>query len=142
MATGMPITDGLAGTSILVIDDDNDALYLLATCLERAGANVLRAASVDAALALLTTWGADVVLCDLHLPEVDSYGFLSSMRAIRKLRDVPVVAISGSHPTLERERSLRAGFARYLTKPARLGEVVAAVKSVVASHRERARLVA
>jgi CheY-like chemotaxis protein len=116
--------DLLRGSTILVVEDDRDTLELFATSLVRIGAEVRMAASALAANALLAEWRPDAVLCDLHLPGVDGYSLLDTIRANPTLRDLPVIAISGSHPAIERARSENAGFTSYLVKPARLSEMV------------------
>lgn len=122
----------LRGTSVLVLEDDRDTLELFGASLSKLGADVRCASSADAALAILATWRPHAILCDLHLPGVDGYGFLERVRALPHLRDIPVIAVSASHPELERGRAVHAGFDRHVAKPARLAEIVAAVASVVA----------
>jgi CheY-like chemotaxis protein len=119
--------DELQGRSVLVIDDDPDTLELYAVSLAKLGADVRRARNADGAFAVLHAWRPDIVLCDLHLPDVDGYDVLAGIRADPWLMRMPVIAITGSHPTVEQERSQRAGFARCLTKPARMRELVDAI---------------
>jgi len=118
----------LQGTSVLVVDDDAETLALFVQTLERLGANVSGATSAGSALSILAVWHPDVMLCDLHLPEVDGYALLGKIRERADLADVPVIAISGSHPDLEGERCRREGFADHLTKPARLATIVSAIR--------------
>ena len=101
----------LAGLAILVLDDDADALELFAGTLRRMGADVRAASTAEGALATARTWRPDAVLCDLHLPSVDGYAFLAQLRAIEGRRFVPVIAVSASHPGVERDKALAAGFA-------------------------------
>jgi CheY-like chemotaxis protein len=117
-------TDAMTGTSILVIDDDLDALELMVGSLRRLGADVRPARSAEEALGLLAARRPDAVLCDLHLPDRDGYALLESIRTDATLDDVPVIAISASHPDVERERSTHAGFAQHLLKPTRLSDIV------------------
>jgi CheY-like chemotaxis protein len=124
----------LQGRSILVVDDDSDAVELFATSFQKLGAEVRTARGVEIALALLAARRPDVVLCDLHLPGLDGYSLLEGMRSDPSLCDVPVIAISGSHPSIERERSLAAGFAQHLTKPMKLREIVSALVAVIESR--------
>ena len=131
----------LAGIAILVLDDDADALDLFAGSLRRMGADVRAASTAEGALAEAGSWRPDAVLCDLHLPNVDGYAFLARLRAIEGRRVVPVIAVSASHPVVEREKALAAGFVDYLAKPARVADMVAAVTRVIASAAEHAEAV-
>jgi CheY-like chemotaxis protein len=121
--------ESLQGTSVLVVDDDDETLSLYVQSLKRLGATVRAAPSAEGALAALEAWRPDVMLCDLHLPGVDGYMLLERMRERDELKDVPVIAISGSHPTLERERCRLAGFHAHLTKPVRLEAIVSAIRA-------------
>ena len=126
----------LAGISILVLDDDADALDLFVGSLRKLGADVRAASTAEGALAIATSWRPDAVLCDLHLPEVDGYTFLARLRAIGGRRVVPVIAVSASHPEIERDKALAAGFADYLVKPTRIANVVAALSRAIAGASE------
>lgn len=123
----------LEGITVLVVDDEPDTLDLFATSLSRLGADVRSARTVEDALAILDGWKPDAVLCDLHLPGEDGYSLIERVHANPALKALPLIAISGSHPALEREKSLSAGFAEHLTKPTRIRDIVQAVSSVVAA---------
>ena len=120
--------------AVLVIEDDPDAQQLFVACLQRLGADVRAASSVTEALALLQAWRPDVALCDLNLATVDGYDLLAQLRADVTLAKIPVVAISGSHPELERDRALRAGFVEHLAKPTKLRAIVETLLAAIASR--------
>lgn len=121
----------LAGVSLLLLEDDNDTRELFARSLTKAGANVRTAGTAEQALQILEGWRPAAVICDLHLPDVDGYGFLERVRRCSQFADLPMIAISASHPSIERDKSLGAGFAAHLTKPSKLSDVIATVAKVV-----------
>ena len=123
----------LAGVSLLVLEDDRDTRELFANSLTKLGAHVRSAASAEAALQILETWTPDAILCDLHMPDVDGYAFLERGRAFEHLDKVPRIAISASHPSVERQKALDAGFATHLTKPSKLSDIIGAVNLLVAT---------
>ncbi|MDQ3364534.1 MAG: response regulator [Myxococcota bacterium] len=125
----------LTGLGLLVLEDDRDTRELFAASLTKLGAEVRSASTAEAALAHLETWRPDAVLCDLHMPGVDGYSFLAQVQQQPALRGIPVIAISASHPDIERSRALEAGFAAHLTKPSKLSEIISAVTTLV--QRER-----
>jgi CheY-like chemotaxis protein len=125
----------LEGRAVLVVDDDADTLELYASALEKLGANVQRAKSAEVAMALLLAWRADVVLCDLHLPDFDGYSVLDFVKNDSALCNMPVIAISGSHPTVERARALEMGFVRYFTKPTKLRDIADSLIAVIEARR-------
>src|SRR5690242_16636965 len=97
----------LQGTSVLVVDDDPETLSMYVQTLERLGATVSGVTDVLGAMSILDVWHPDVILCDLHLPTLDGYALMERVQANEGLSDVPVIAISGSHPTVERDRCAR-----------------------------------
>ena len=125
--------NAFANHAILVVDDDADTLELFASAFVKLGAEVRRAATAEAALeAFADGWRPDAVLCDLHLPGRDGYALRQDV--LRIAGEVPMIAISGSHPAVERERALAAGFARYFAKPTRLRELLESSLDVIAGR--------
>jgi CheY-like chemotaxis protein len=119
----------LAGVSLLVLEDDRDTRELFARSLAKAGANVRTADSAERALEILESWRPAALICELHIPNVDGYGFLRQVRDREGLADLPLIAISASHPSVE--KAIDAGFAAHLTKPSKLSDVIATVSKIV-----------
>jgi CheY-like chemotaxis protein len=118
---------GLQGISILVLEDDRDTIELFASSLRKLGGDVRTATTAAAALDILADWQPNAILCDLHLPDSDGYAFLARLRAIGEHSTTPVIAISASHPQIERDRALEAGFADYVVKPHRIAQIAAVI---------------
>jgi sigma-B regulation protein RsbU (phosphoserine phosphatase) len=102
---------------ILVVDDDAGNRDLLARRLQRYGATVTAVEDGLRALTLLRKEQFDLVLLDLVLPGLDGYQVLVKVKADQKLRDVPVIMISGLDQENGIARCLEAGAEDYLTKP-------------------------
>lgn len=128
--TATRLAGALNRVSVLVVEDDPDTLEIFTLSLGAVGANVKSAGSAEAALAVLATWKPDIILSDLHLPGVDGYSLIEHLHSDDRFRSIPMISISGSHPELETERSKQAGFARHLTKPSKLADIVRAVAAV------------
>lgn len=75
----------------------------------------------------------DAIVLDLHLPDLDGYEVLQRLRADPATAGIPVLALSADAGPEARERSLRAGFSDYLTKPVAFAELVAALGQTPAS---------
>ena len=86
--------------TVLVVDDEPDALQLFGRMLEAAGRDyrVLRASNGREALDLLRWQRPDVILCDLVMPEMDGYQLLGAINQDSALRDIPVIIISARDP--------------------------------------------
>lgn len=78
---------------ILVIDDEEGVRRVIGKILVRAGHDVLEAPDGKVALSLLKEEAADLVICDLFMPEMDGVEVLRQLR--RDYPNLRVVAISG-----------------------------------------------
>ena len=108
----------LASTTILVVDDQQDALELLVSVLESAGATVLPAQSADEALRLAVDRRPQVLVSDLGMPGTDGYTLLRQIRATLGAEAPHVtIALTAYAGERDRERSAAAGFQRHLAKP-------------------------
>jgi CheY-like chemotaxis protein len=107
----------LKGRTILVVDDDPDALELLHMILESCGAKVLAASTTLHARGYLLTVTPDLFVCDLALPREDGPAFIRSVRASSNpaLARVPAVAITAFYEDYPPTNALE--FAAYFQKP-------------------------
>lgn len=117
--------------TILVVDDDQDVRFVVASSLRQAGFNVEEAETGDLALQKLMPGGAhaDAVISDISMPGLSGVEMLKVIRS-RDL-DLPVVLLTG-RPSLETAiEAVEAGALRYLTKPAATAEIVEAMDQAV-----------
>ena len=99
---------------VAVIDDDRFIRYLLDLHLRKAGYEVFAAEdAVDAGRVILER-KPDLILCDVDMPFMDGYEFVSALRADPTTRDIPVIFLTVSKTLDERAKPLRAG---HLVKP-------------------------
>ena len=103
------------GERLLVVDGEDSDRDALVHALRGRGFDVQGAGGGSEGLATLTTWPADLVLCDLSARVEDGRPMIEALS--RELPDVPVIVVTGE-PTLEEVmRVLRLGATDYLTKP-------------------------
>jgi CheY-like chemotaxis protein len=122
----------LDGVHVLAVDDDPDAVRLVAELLEAAGARVTTAASADEALRLMDTEPPEVLVTDLGMPQVDGFQLLDRIRAHHnpRVRRVPAAALTAYARSEDRVKALRAGFQIHLAKPIDPTEMITAVASL------------
>jgi signal transduction histidine kinase/ActR/RegA family two-component response regulator len=128
----------LEGVSVLVVDDNSDALDVLSATLETAGADVRTATSGAEALAHWNHDPAQVLLCDIAMPDIDGLELLRRIREedARTGRYTPAVALS-AHAGREHEvRSVRAGFACHLTKPQNAVNLIRTLSDVLSRRTQ------
>jgi len=134
-AKGASVASGprqmLPGLRVLVVEDNAASMLVLARILERLGCKVLCATSVAEAHKLLSTDGQliDVLISDIGLPDGSGHDVMRAARKfVPKLRGG--IALSGFGSDDDVQNSLNAGFARHLTKPARVRELQSALSEL------------
>jgi ATP-binding cassette subfamily B protein len=132
----------LAGRSVLVVDDHEDAREVVAALLESCGAHTHAYGSGSDTLGHLRSrprgeW-PDVLVADVGLPGMDGYTLLRSVRRLEAERGtplserVPAIALTGFAEVSDRARAVLAGFQAHLAKPVDPAELVESVERLLA----------
>lgn len=109
---------------VLVVDDEEAVLTLFRKTFERAHFDVDTAPDGAAAIDCLRNNDYDLLVTDLQMPGV---GGLSVIREARRLgNDVPVVIVTGRSTEASAIEAINLGVSAYLTKPFRMGNIMAA----------------
>ncbi len=121
----------LEGIRVLVVDDDADALEVLAAMLTSYGAETRAANSVASALVALRSFTPDVLLSDIGMPVEDGTTLVRRLRSEVQGGDrVATIALTAYAREEEAERVLRAGFDRHVAKPANPEALVALIRDL------------
>jgi class 3 adenylate cyclase len=102
---------------ILVVDDNASNRGLLRRRLEREGHRAIEARSGRQALAMLDAEEVDLILLDLMMPDMNGLQVLERLKGHDRLRNIPVIMISGLQETGSVIRCIEAGAEDYLPKP-------------------------
>jgi len=102
---------------ILVADDNQLNLKLACEVLELAGHQIVAATNGREAVALAASERPDLVLMDLRMPVMNGEQAMERLKADARTRHIPVVALTASAMTGEREQLLSTGFDGYISKP-------------------------
>jgi CheY-like chemotaxis protein len=121
--------DALAGTKVLLVDDDYRNLFAIKALLERSKAAVKIAGSgADALYALQRTPEIDIVLMDIMMPNMDGYEAIRQIRTNVRFASLPIIAVTAKVNAGERGRCLDAGANDYVPKPINTAELVDAIQ--------------
>jgi CheY-like chemotaxis protein/nitrogen-specific signal transduction histidine kinase len=125
-----PVPDpSLAGTRILIIDDDVRNVYALTSALEDRGVEVLTAEDGRQGIEVLEGSPAvDLVLMDIMMPGMDGYETTRAIRRMSGFKDLPIIALTAKAMRGDREKSLAAGASDYITKPVEINQLLSLMR--------------
>jgi CheY-like chemotaxis protein len=123
----------LAGTTVLVVDDEPDARVLVSRIVEERGARAVMAPSADEALRLLESGSVNLIVSDIGMPDFDGYQLIQKIRALGKaeVRNIPAIALTAYARSDDRQRALLAGYQMHLAKPVEPRELIAGIASLL-----------
>lgn len=127
----------MAAPRVLIVDDEPDILAALETFLNAAlGAEVLKADSGAAGLAVLGKTPVDLVVSDFRMPVMDGLHFLRRAAELRpEVPRILLTAFPDMHLAIQAINEAR--IARFLTKPVEPDQLAAAIKDLLSDSRRR-----
>ncbi|MDD2542051.1 MAG: response regulator, partial [Desulfuromonadaceae bacterium] len=117
-------------TSVLIIDDSVTVRERIIRTLESFNlfSRYYEAEDGLEGFKKLLSSPVDIILCDLEMPRIDGFKFLSMLKARPDLQDVPVIILTGMDDRERKIKGLEQGASDYITKPFDPEELVARVK--------------
>jgi CheY-like chemotaxis protein len=109
---------------ILLVEDDADSREALRRLLTGQGHHVHPVHDFGSALDIVSREPIDLLVSDIGLPGKDG---CELMKAVKKLYNVPGIALTAYVSEEDEARCLAAGFAHYIDKPVKFDDVLAAV---------------
>lgn len=104
-------------TKILIIEDNEQNLYLMRFLLEHEGFEVLSAMDGREGIEMASRKRPDAILLDIQLPFLDGYSVARELRKIDYLAVVPIIAVTSYAMPDDRGKCLAAGATGYMEKP-------------------------
>jgi len=104
-------------TRILVIEDNEQNLYLTRFILERGGMEVIEARDGRTGLAAARESAPDLILLDIQLPEMDGFEVARTLRGEERTAGTPIVALTSFIMAEDRARVMDAGCDGMIEKP-------------------------
>jgi two-component system, cell cycle response regulator DivK len=104
-------------TTILVIEDNLQNMYLMRFLLEGHGFTVLSATDGQEGIDMANRMRPDCILLDIQLPKLDGYGVATALRADSTLNNIPIIAVTSYAMMGDREKALACGATDYIEKP-------------------------
>jgi CheY-like chemotaxis protein len=104
---------------VLVVDDDQSNLQMIAHLLRVHGASVMISSDSTGAVDIAKGWGPDALILDIGMPVKDGYQLLPELRAAlgKDKKTLPAIAVTGFASQEDAAKALRAGFQAHVAKP-------------------------
>jgi PAS domain S-box-containing protein len=128
----------LTNKTVLIVDDEQDAILLLQHTIEEFGCNTLVADSGAEGLKLAAEHLPDLILMDVLMPEMNGWEFLINLKSDAALSDIPVIVVSVVASDL---RGVSLGLVDFLDKPVKPDELYKLACKNLQRKRGRALLV-
>ena len=129
-----------AAYRVLVVDDDPDMVRFLAHLLQREGMSVETAGDGKSALLKVMTSPPDLMLLDVVMPGVSGFDVCRELKSDEATALIPIVLVTALEDTESRVRGIEAGADDFLSKPVKLEELIARVKTLRRLHETRKEL--
>lgn len=113
---------------VLVVEDDEDTAEVVCTLLQDAGYETISVETGEDALSGITHFEPDLVLLDIHLPDMNG---LEVLRTVRAHSFLPMIILSGYGNDRDRVEALEVGADDYMSKPFSPEELVARVRALL-----------
>jgi DNA-binding response OmpR family regulator len=109
--------EAIRAPQIMVVDDDQDTVAILARHLQREGFVPIEANSGAQCLKLVQENEVDVILLDLMMPDMDGFQVVRELRANPVTAEIPVIMITARDDLDARAEGMRLGVSDFLAKP-------------------------
>ncbi|MBN2507307.1 MAG: response regulator [Verrucomicrobia bacterium] len=126
----------LSGKKVLVIDDSQDILTVIAEYLNLFGIEAHTAADGATGIHMAREHHPDLIICDVTMPGMDGYETLKALRQGDATATIPFIFLSGATDKINMRRGMELGADDYLTKPFTHNELMAAVQARLEKQAE------
>lgn len=104
-------------TKVLIIEDNEQNMYMLTFLLEAENYEVIQSFSGKAGVEVAKNDKPDIILLDIQLPEMDGYTVAKNIRTIDELKTTPIIAVTSYAMPGDREKCVESGATGYIEKP-------------------------
>ena len=102
---------------ILIVDDNDNNLYLISFILRKRGLRVIEARSGSEGVELAIQEKPDLIIMDIQLPDIDGLEATKRIRASEANGNIPIIALTSYAMTGDKDKALAAGCNGYIAKP-------------------------
>jgi len=127
----------LVGKKIMWVEDDSFLSDIIARKLSTEKCTLVHAKDAESALSQIETEMPDIILLDILLPGINGYELLEKIKAIPKVKDIPVILLSNLGQESDMEKGKSLGAQRFLVKASlTLDEIIDNMSEVLAESKK------
>ena len=130
----------MAGTLILIVEDNEKNRKLIRDVLQVKGYQTLETETAEEGHNLARKNHPAFILMDIQLPGIDGITALKQLQADPVTKTIPVIAITASAMSYNRQAMLAEGFDDYQSKPISIKDFLEEVRRVLDSDQDKARI--
>ena len=124
----------MAGELILIIEDNEKNRKLVRDVLQVKGYRTIETETAEEGLKLASEQPLALILMDIQLPGMDGITALKQLKAEAKTKSIPVIAVTASAMTYNRQTMLAEGFDGYQSKPISVKDFLGELERVLVSQ--------
>jgi CheY-like chemotaxis protein len=121
----------MAGELILIVEDNEKNRKLVRDVLQYRGYQTIETETGEEGVRMAQERQPALILMDIQLPGIDGITALLQLRNDPATRAIPVIAVTASAMTHDRQKIMAAGFDGYQTKPIRVTEFLEVVRQML-----------
>lgn len=119
------------GKTILIVDDSESIREVVSFTLENEGYQVLVGIDGKDATKFLDGTNIDLIITDLHMPEMNGIEFIKHVRTLDKYKRVPILFLTTESQTSKKMEAKEAGATGWIIKPFVPAKLIAALTKVL-----------
>ncbi|MGA7722638.1 MAG: response regulator [Ignavibacteriaceae bacterium] len=104
-------------TKVLIIEDNEQNMYMLSYLLESENYEIFQAFSGTSGIIVAKNNKPDIILLDIQLPGMDGYAVAAKLKEDEELRSIPIIAVTSYAMPGDREKAIESGAIGYIEKP-------------------------
>lgn len=132
------LEDVMSMTTILLVDDDKNILFLVKKQLQQAGHVIFQAGNAQEALTIMEKEVVDLAIVDVMMPGMNGYKLTEE---IRSLHDIPVILLTAKGSIDDKEKGFLSGADDYVVKPFEAKELIFRINAIFRRYQKRSQLV-
>jgi len=117
--------------TILAADDSSTMRQMISFCLKKSGYQVVEAVDGVDALTKLKNQQADLVITDLHMPNLDGIELIKRIRALPNYRFTPILMLTTDASSARKAEGQAAGATGWIVKPFEPEQLIKVIKRVL-----------